>query len=323
MIEINQIRPERLDGLASEAYKKDLQFYKSNIHLFVERACPACGLESESTFTVKDGFNFSNCKGCGCIFMNPGPTEELVDSFYKSSENYKFWAEYMYPQSRVERLKTIHYERADWVLSFLMRNSPEQRTFTILELGAGTGDTLISILNYNSSEILGFATEPNPSMGPHLRMNGIEVLTPDQLFSSEFTGKFDAVICFEVLEHLLEPSKILSSVYSNLKTGGYLFASTPNAKSIEVQLLKEMSTTLDIEHISVLSPASIQALGIRNSYKILEISTPGFFDLELINRAGGNCSVVHELEPLSAAETQEFIRSSGFSSHLKCILVRD
>jgi len=322
-MEINQIRPEHLDTLAREAYKKDLQFYKSNTHLFVERICPACGLDSESTFTIKDGFNYSNCKGCGCIFMNPGPTEELVNSFYQSSENYKFWAEYMYPQSRAERLKTIHYERADWVLSFLMRKSPEKRVFTILELGAGTGDTLISILNYNSSEILGFATEPNPSMGPHLRTNGIEVLSLEQLSSNEYAGKFDAVICFEVLEHLLEPSKILSAVYSNLKNGGYLFASTPNAKSIEVQLLKEMSTTLDIEHISVLSPASIQALGIRNNFKIVEISTPGFFDLELIRKAGGNCSVVQALEPLSAAETQEFIRSSGFSSHLKCVLVRD
>ena len=104
--------------------------------------------------------------------------------------------------------------------------------------------------------------------------------------------------------------------------GGYFFASTPNAQSIEVQLLKEKSTTVDIEHISVLSPASIQALGINNDFKIREISTPGFFDLELIKKGGANCIVAQSNQVLSTDMTQNFVRTSGFSSHLKCILMK-
>lgn len=321
-IEINQIRPEQLDDLAKKAYDKDLIFYKSSLHLFVERACPACSLESKTTFLVKDSFNFSKCPGCSCIYMNPGPTEELVNDFYQTSENYKFWAEHMYPQSRLERLRTIHQERAEWVLDFLSKKLPERENFTILELGAGSGDTLTSILNYNSLKILGFATEPNPSMGPHLQSNGIKVITSLELSTNEYIGKFDAVVCFEVLEHLLEPSKILSSVHSNLKVGGYFFASTPNAQSIEVQLLKEKSTTVDIEHISVLTPASIYVLGMRNNFRVLEISTPGFFDLELIKRGGANCSVTQREQILGNTETQDFIRNSGLASHIKCILMK-
>jgi 2-polyprenyl-6-hydroxyphenyl methylase / 3-demethylubiquinone-9 3-methyltransferase len=324
---INQIRPEYLNEMAEEAYNADLLFYKKNSHLFIERKCPACSLKHEGTFFEKDGFKYSKCQGCACIFMNPGPTEELVSDFYRTSSNYKFWAEYMYPKSRVERLRTIHKERATWVLEFLSSNLPHRENLTILELGAGTGDTLISILNYNSLKINGYATEPNPSMEPHLQSNGINVIDALALETEEFFEKFDAVICFEVLEHLLEPSRILKVVYSNLKSekngGGYFFASTPNAQSIEVQLLKERSTTIDIEHISVLSPASIQALGIKNSFKIQEITTPGFFDIELLKKGDANCSITQSNKVLSTEEMQNFIKMSGFSSHLKCILKKD
>ena len=180
---------------------------------------------------------------------------------------------------------------------------------------------------YNSQEIKAYATEPNPSMGPHLQSNGIEVIDAIALENKEFLEKFDAVICFEVLEHLLEPTRILRLAHSNLKAkkngGGYFFASTPNAQSIEVQLLKEKSTTVDIEHISVLSPASIQALGINNDFKIQEISTPGFFDIELLKKGGANCIVAQNNQVLSIDETQNFVRISGLSSHLKCILMKD
>jgi len=321
-MKINQIRPEHLDNLAKKAYDEDLLFYKSKLDLFVERICPACSLKNDTIFFTKENFNFSKCQGCNCIYMNPGPTEELVSHFYRTSKNYKFWAEHMYPHSKLERLKTIHQGRAKWVLDFLSNNLPEQESFTILELGAGTGDTLISILKYNSLKILGHATEPNPSMAPHLQSNGIKVIDSLELSTNTYIGKFDAVICFEVLEHLLEPSRIFSTVHSNLKKGGYFFASTPNAQSIEVQLLKEKSTTVDIEHISILTPASIHALGGRNNFRVLEISTPGFFDLELIKRERQNYSVMQGEQILSATQIQDFIRVSGFASHMKCVLMK-
>jgi hypothetical protein len=107
-MKINKIRPTALEMAAKEAYEKDVRYYKNKLASFTTRACPACLLPSNDIYFIKDEFQYSRCMGCACIYMNPGPTPEIIEEFYSQSENYKFWAEKMYPQSRLGRLETIH-----------------------------------------------------------------------------------------------------------------------------------------------------------------------------------------------------------------------
>ena len=251
--------------------------------------------------------------------MNPGPSKDLANEFYKNSSNYQFWSEFMYPQSKVERLSTIHKDRAEWICSFLSKRFPDQKSFEILELGAGTGDSLSTILKQDSANFKGFAIEPNQSMQTHLVENGIQVIDLDDLKSQKFQQRFDAVVSFEVLEHLLNPGEYLSDFTGNLKEDGLLFFTTPNANSIEVQLLLNNSTTIDIEHISVLTPAGVQALAIHSGYRVEQITTPGNFDMELITDIFSDFSIsIHQ--DSNIVDSQAFIRNMGVSSHMRCIL---
>lgn len=225
----------------------------------------------------------------------------------------------MYPQSKEERLSTIHKGRAIWVLNFLKRRFPNQSKFEILELGAGTGDSLVTIQRQDPMNLKGFAIEPNQSMQMHLLENGIEVIQLADLESQEFQHRFDAVVSFEVLEHLLNPGEFLSIFKDNLKKEGFLFATTPNANSFEVQLLQDKSTTIDIEHISILTPAGVQALAISNGYRVEDVSTPGEFDIELINEIYEEFSI-RTHQDTTIEESQALIRDMGISSHMRCIL---
>ena len=318
-MKISQIRPDHLVKLARVAYEKDIAFYLVNQDRFVVRVCPACALQNDETYFEKEGFEYSRCAGCGSVYMNPGPPEKLINKFYKNSKNYEFWAEFMYPQSKAERLLTIHKERADWVVSNLRKRFPNQNQFVILELGAGTGDSLATIAKIGGQDFIGFAIEPNQSMQSYLRENGIQVIQESALEAAKFKHKFDAVVSFEVLEHLLKPGLYLSLFARTLKKNGLFFATTPNANSIEIQLLQENSTSIDIEHISVLTPAGMQALALLNGYRVEEIITPGEFDIELIREVYAKFSI-NISENSTPEDSQSLIQACGFSSHMRCIL---
>jgi 2-polyprenyl-3-methyl-5-hydroxy-6-metoxy-1,4-benzoquinol methylase len=58
----------------------------------------------------------------------------------------------------------------------------------------------------------------------------------------DVVGKFDLIICFEVLEHLEDPLKAIKNMKAKLKKGGVLICSTPNG---------EHDVYIDPTHINV------------------------------------------------------------------------
>ena len=96
--------------------------------------------------------------------------------------------------------------------------------------------------------------------------------------------------------------------------------STPNAHSLEVQLLKNKSSTIDIEHISLLTPAAIHSIASRHGFNVEVILTPGNFDLELINTESVDIDIKIQTKILAKSEIQELIGKFGFSSHMKVAL---
>jgi SAM-dependent methyltransferase len=151
-----------------------------------------------------------------------------------------------------------------------------------------------------------------------LIQNGVSVVGDSADLEKE---SFDILIAYEVLEHILNPKLFLTTYSELLKPGGLFIISTPNAHSLEVQQLKGNSTTLDIEHISVLTPAAIHSLAGACNFKVLRVETPGEFDLEMIAQAksSGNTEGKSGI-PISNQISQDQIKEFGFSSHMKVVL---
>ena len=64
---------------------------KINYSLFPEIMCPSCGLKDFNFVTTRfDGGRLVQCVGCGHVYLNPPPDEEVLQTIYNQynrSEN--------------------------------------------------------------------------------------------------------------------------------------------------------------------------------------------------------------------------------------------
>jgi 2-polyprenyl-3-methyl-5-hydroxy-6-metoxy-1,4-benzoquinol methylase len=316
-MKIEDIRPKNQTTSQREAYLRDVDTYREKQEQFISRGCPGCLSSNNNFFAFHLGFTFVKCSSCFSIYMNPGPTNEMVQEFYENSSNYSYWSREIYPKTRESRRATIHRDRAFFVENARERFSKLNVFQKVLEIGSGTGDTLSVLRETTKDSILTYAVEPNKSMQGALQENKVTVVG-SLLEINNLT--FDVIMAFEVIEHFLSPDDFFDLYCPLLVQDGLIVLSTPNAHSLEVQLLKDKSSTIDIEHISVLTPAAIHSLASRHGLKVEAISTPGEFDLELLNTESIDIKIQDNQQLLDDSQLQGLVSELGFSSHMKVIL---
>lgn len=318
LLQSTSIRPKQLMKGARIAYLEDLGFYQRSQHQFTDRNCPGCSGSNSVAFCLKDGFEYRRCQVCLSIYMSPGPTQDLVDNFYALSKNYQYWSNVVYPQTREQRFESLHKTRSLWISSFLKKHSVRTlNSFRLLEFGAGDGGTLTRLkADLPTMEL--WALEPNPDSRKLLNVLGLDLVNFADLETDTFEDFFSAICSFEVIEHLLLPDKFFEIAAKVLNSGGLIFCSTPNSVSLEVGFLKDKSSTVDIEHISLLSPLAIKFLCDTHGFELLELETPGEFDLELLQDFK-TFVLPNRLLRRGSRVTQDAIKRAYVSSHMRFV----
>jgi 2-polyprenyl-3-methyl-5-hydroxy-6-metoxy-1,4-benzoquinol methylase len=98
----------------------------------------------------------------------------------------------------------------------------------ILDVGCGNGNISLA-LGSLGFDVLGVDIDPT-SIEKARKSNTFSNVRFDLLDANAFDMKdqFDAVVCSEVLEHLIDPSELVQSIYSILKKDGVFVATVPN-----------------------------------------------------------------------------------------------
>lgn len=116
-----------------------------------------------------------------------------------------------------------HWDDAFFRKKLLEKLSPEMR---ILDAGAGAGILAETDLRESGAEIWGIDEDERVKNNPHLRRAFVGRLE-EMPFEDCF---FDAVFCFNVVEHLERPELFFAECSRILKPDGLLFVKTPNGK---------------------------------------------------------------------------------------------
>jgi SAM-dependent methyltransferase len=169
-----------------------------------------------------NGFDVINCKICRFKHIIPIPIEEELEQVYQLDYYTKEKPLY------IERFR----EDIDWWnivythrYEFLEQHLPASHR-CLLDIGSGPG---FFLLNGRERGWHVKGIEPSVKAAEHSRSMGLEVV--NAFFSEETApklGRFDAINLSEVLEHISDPSGLLSLVHSQLNDGGMVCIDVPN-----------------------------------------------------------------------------------------------
>lgn len=276
------IRPAALMQRQREMVKADIDRMNSRRDEFVEVPCPACRSEQNRFKFEKNGVRYVDCDECATFFVNPRPSPDVLEWFYRGSPNYAYWSEVIFPASEASRREKIFVPRVDRVLDICARLGVA--TDSLIEVGAGFGTFCEEMASRGAfSRIV--AVEPTPDLAESCRRRGLEVReAPIEQVRFESEELFDVAANFEVIEHLFDPGAFVGEMARLLRPNGVLVLTCPNGQGFDVEALGPLSDTVDHEHLNYFNPQSLSALLARHGFETVEVSTPGKLDAELVRK---------------------------------------
>lgn len=141
----------------------------------------------------------------------PPKTTEEIEGFYKTTDSY------IYDLS----LESIRPTRIEWRDAILFYLSQFETRESLLDFGGGVGTESIYFANYGYSVTYHDLPGTTHDFAKYrFSLYAPEVLAID---SRESLGVYDAIICLEVLEHLVNPLATINFLYDKLAYGGILF----------------------------------------------------------------------------------------------------
>lgn len=328
---VSDIRPAELQKGQIAAYERDLQRLRERLPEFVPVHCPACNADDFDRAFEKYGFQFRRCKRCRTIYMSPRPTPEVMASYYGNSENYRYWAKYMFPASEAARREKIHRPMLQYIVEACERYGV--RRGLLVEVGPGFGTfAALAMTDRVFGKVI--TIERTPEMAQACRERGLAVIEqPVESVSPEEIESADMLVSFEVIEHLFNPQAYVKSAGRLLRQGGLILLTCPNGEGFDTAMLGAQSGSVDSEHVNLFNPESLSGLLERLGFEVLEVQTPGRLDAELVRTAVLDGASDLATNPFwrkilvdrweSLGESfQAFLAANGLSGHLRILARR-
>ena len=308
--------------------KQDADKIFSDKSKFIEIECPGCATDTYELEFEKHGFKYVRCVKCDTLFVNPRPNEKDLISFYEDSPSTRYWVNDFFMPVAEERRKRIFRPRAEYIAQRFVEKGNAK---TIGDIGAGFGLFLeeLRVLLPKSKLV---AIEPAKEMATICRDKGFSVIeSPLEEVDSE-NNSFHLLTCFELFEHLHCPRSFLEKIYEILEPGGYFVVTTLNGLGFDIQLLWEESKSVSPpHHLNFFNPNSLRTLMISVGFEVIEISTPGKLDWDIVESGyleeavnpGRFFQAVSKYGTDDSKEAlQDWIRDHNFSSHMRVVAKR-
>lgn len=184
--------------------------------------CPFCDEKQYHNKFILNGFTHVRCDKCYTVYVTPRLKDEYVDLLYSDEYYSELYINSMIPAFET-RKALIGQRKYKQVEHYANKGS-------VLDIGCGIGE-VIDVFNDNEWDC--HAIEFNPGALNWLRQKEINVT--DVHFNEYNTKlKFDVIMAWGVVEHVLDPLNFLKKVHKLLKPGGIFVSEVPHGNSLLV-----------------------------------------------------------------------------------------
>ncbi|MCX6164391.1 MAG: class I SAM-dependent methyltransferase [Ignavibacteriae bacterium] len=257
-------------------------------NIFEEVNCPICGSkDSQNKFSFKFYSNkalniigysgtipnllLNKCKACFHHFANPQIKSDFLEKYY-FEYNSEYYNLDIAPNNHLTREHKLIYKKISEI----------SNGGKILEIGCGFGFLLNE---FPDSKWEKYGVEPSKFASNFAKKNfNINIHNGFLNFDTFESHFFDAIIFFDLIEHLKYPNEFLKIVKHYLKPKGIIVFGTGNISSINAKLSGKLwSYFSSWEHISFYSPSSVKYLFLKNNLKLLKIDKLSYCGSNFLN----------------------------------------
>lgn len=219
--------------------------------------CVVCGSNEYTLACSKDDFNIVRCTDCGLYYVNPRLKRKKLSELYNEDEispiDYYIETKKADEKTFRKRLKTLEKTLG--------------RKGRILDIGCNIG-TLLFIAKNLGWECFGL--DINKKVRKYFAGSGIDLKIGDVLEVKYPKKHFDAIVMNDLIEHVPDPKKTLSSVREWLKDDGEIFLVTPDGGSLMFSLLgKRWFHLKPNEHIYYFTNKSLSRLLFETGFEVV------------------------------------------------------
>ncbi len=315
-----EIRPQHIFDEYLLLAKRDSQKYFSDRLGEEVVHCPACNAEGKHSFTKHD-FNYAECHFCQTIFVSPRPPVESFLRYYQESESAIFWASTFYKETAVARREKIWRPKALMIRELITRFGTEE--CSLVDIGGGYGIFAEEYEKISNQKVT--VVEPGPALALVCQEKGLKVvqgfleeINPEQLDRGAKT-----FVSFELFEHLHDPERFLRHLYSLMSAGDLFIFTTLSGVGLDIQVLWADSKSVSPpHHLNFLNPKSMRLLLERLGFNVLQISTPGKLDIDILCNNEKYIkdrfwrTFINQATEYEKQKMQTFIADNGLSSHI-------
>lgn len=238
----------------------------------IEVACPYCSSKEMGDSFNLNGFHHRTCAECETVYVSPRLADSCIEKLYSDDYYSEMYTRSMLPV--FEKRKSIIGERkfaqtvSCWGLS---------RTGRVLDIGAGIGEVTDV---FREKGWRSHAIEMNAVAVEWLRGRGHDEVFHGRLEDYVTEHKYDIIMAWGVVEHVLDPDAFLRSVSSLLVPGGLFVSEVPHGQSLLVDMTRKTGIDpqrilMGEQHIVLYSTLAYVSMHERNGFDCVRLQTNG------------------------------------------------